>query len=220
MVMFGGEAGGSVRSLSLIHATRVLLIIMLAPILLNYFYDVDLAPRMGDKTLEIPLIELVLMAAAAVIGWKGGERIGLFGAPMLGPLILATFLSLSGLLHTKPPEEAILAAQLFIGIGIGVHYVGVTMQELRHDVLAGTGYVFLLALLAAGFTWMASLLQVASPVALFLAYAPGGQSEMLLLAFAVGADLGFVVIHHLTRIMLIILLAPFIARFLPEEHKQ
>jgi uncharacterized protein len=75
--------------------------------------------------------ELLIMVAIALIGWKGGERIGLFGAAILGPLILAAILSLTDVMHYRPPAEAILAAQYFIGIGIGVHYVGVTWRELR-----------------------------------------------------------------------------------------
>mgnify|MGYP002651897168 CR=1 FL=1 len=39
----------------------------------------------------------------------------------------------------------------------------------------------------------------------FLAFAPGGQAEMTVLAIVVGADLGFVVVHHLTRLVLVIL---------------
>jgi Transition state regulatory protein AbrB len=69
------------------------------------------------------------MAAAALVGWKGGERIGLFGASILEPMILTATLSLVGLIHHRPPAEAILAAQFFIGIGIGVFYVGVTLSR-------------------------------------------------------------------------------------------
>jgi uncharacterized membrane protein AbrB (regulator of aidB expression) len=35
MVLFGQEAGGDVRALSLIHATRVLIIVTLAPLILT-----------------------------------------------------------------------------------------------------------------------------------------------------------------------------------------
>ena len=47
----------------------------------------------------------------------------------------------------------------------------------------------------------------------FLAYAPGGQAEMTVWAIVSGADLGFVIAHHLTRIILVISGAPIAARF-------
>ncbi|WP_283643304.1 AbrB family transcriptional regulator [Marinovum algicola] len=211
MVIFGTEAGGDPRALSLVHATRVLIIVTLAPIILTYGYGAGLTNPIGAPASELPVRELALMAAAAWIGWKGGARIGLFGASILGPLILTALLSLSGLIHARPPREAILVAQFFIGCAIGVHFLGVTFRELRRVVVAGVGYVALLALLATGFTALATRLGLARPVETFLAFAPGGQAEMTVLAIVSGADLGFVITHHLTRIILVILGAPIVA---------
>ncbi|WP_283637892.1 AbrB family transcriptional regulator [Marinovum algicola] len=211
MVIFGTEAGGDPRALSLVHATRVLIIVTLAPIILTYGYGAGLTNPIGAPASELPVQELALMAAAAWIGWKGGARIGLFGASILGPLILTALLSLSGLIHARPPREAILVAQFFIGCAIGVHFLGVTFRELRRVVVAGVGYVALLALLATGFTALATRLGLARPVETFLAFAPGGQAEMTVLAIVSGADLGFVITHHLTRIILVILGAPIVA---------
>ncbi|AKO96315.1 Putative ammonia monooxygenase [Marinovum algicola DG 898] len=211
MVIFGTEAGGDPRALSLVHATRVLIIVTLAPIILTYGYGAGLTNPIGAPASELPVQELALMAAAAWIGWKGGARIGLFGASILGPLILTALLSLSGLIHVRPPREAILVAQFFIGCAIGVHFLGVTFRELRRVVVAGVGYVALLALLATGFTAVATRLGLARPVETFLAFAPGGQAEMTVLAIVSGADLGFVITHHLTRIILVILGAPIVA---------
>ncbi len=212
MILFGKEAGGDVRALSLIHATRVLIIVTIAPIILTGFYGVELTAPIGAPALDVPIRELLLMIAVALIGWKGGERIGLFGAAILGPLILAAVLSLTDLLHYRPPAEAILAAQYFIGIGIGVHYVGVTWRELQKDVAAGVAFAVVLAILATGFTVVVTMAGLANPVEAFLAFAPGGQAEMTVLAIVVGADLGFVVVHHLARIVLVITGAPIVAR--------
>ena len=119
-----------------------------------------------------------------------------------------------GIIHVRPPAEAILAAQYFIGIGIGVGYVGVTVHELRRDVLSGLAYVVLVALLAIGFTEVVVQTGLAKPLEGFLAFAPGGQAEMTVLAIVSGADLGFVIAHHLTRIVLVITAAPLVARLL------
>lgn len=212
MIIFGQEAGGNPRILSLVHATRVLIIVTVAPILLTSLYGAGLTNPIGQPTAELPVSELLLMAAAALIGWKGGERIGLFGASILGPMIVAAALSLAGFLHTRPPAEAILAAQFFIGTGVGVHYVGVTLAELRKIIAAGVAFVLILAVLAAFFAQLANLLGLAPAIEAFLAFAPGGQAEMTVLAIVAGADLGFVIAHHLVRIVLVITGAPIMAR--------
>lgn len=214
MVSFGIEAGGDARALSLIHATRLLALLAIAPFVLVMLYGAELTRPIGAAASTLPLSEMALMALAALIGWKGAERIGLFGAPILGPMIVTAALSLAGFIHVRPPAEAILASQLFIGVGIGVHYVGVTLRELRNTVAAGIGYVLLLAALAAAFTELVVLSGVAQPLDAFLAFAPGGQAEMAVMAIIVGADLGYVVLHHLTRVVLVILGAPFAARLM------
>ncbi|MEM9247701.1 MAG: AbrB family transcriptional regulator [Pseudomonadota bacterium] len=214
MIVFGQEAGANVRALSLIHATRVLVIVTVAPFILVNGFGVSLSNPIGAPAATLPPHELALMAAAAVIGWKGGERIGLFGASILGPLITTATLSLLDLIHARPPAEAIIAAQYFIGISIGVGYVGVTLRELRRDVLSGMVFVIVLAALAALFTEAVYLLGLAKPVEGFLAFAPGGQAEMAVLAIVAGAELGFIVVHHLVRITLVILCAPLAFRWL------
>ena len=46
-----------------------------------------------------------------------------------------------------------------------------------------------------------------------LALTPGGQAELVVLAIIVGADVAFVVAHHVLRLFLVILGAPIAARF-------
>ena len=214
MVIFGGEAGADTRALSLIHATRVLIIIAIVPVILTQAFGVTLDASIGAPATQIPAGELLLMAAAALVGWKGGERIGLFGASILGPMIVTAALSLLGVIQNRPPSEAILAAQFFIGAGIGVGYVGVTLYELRRDVFSGFLYVLILATLTFLFTELVVLAGLAHPVEAFLAYAPGGQGEMTVLTIVAGADLGFVIMHHVLRVLIVITGAPLVARLL------
>jgi uncharacterized protein len=214
MLLFGQEAGANLRALSLIHATRVVVVIVLVPIILTTAYGVTLDAPIGRPVTEVPLFEMALMVVAGWVGWKGGKRIGLFGAPIIGPMILTAVLSLADLIHTRPPAEAILAAQYIIGTGIGVYYVGVTLRELRHDVLSGMAFAVLLAGLAAVFTVFVTILGLAPPVEAFLAFAPGGQAEITVIAIVVGADLGFVIVHHIARFVLVIMGAPVVAAML------
>ncbi|WP_209001423.1 AbrB family transcriptional regulator [Stappia sp. BW2] len=211
MVIFGTEAGGNPRALSLIHATRVLLVVTLAPFILTHFFGAALTNPIGAPIRDVPLHELGLMVAAALVGWKGGEKLGLFGASILGPMIVTAALSLAGLIHIRPPAEAILAAQFFIGCGIGVHFTGITWSELSRIVIAAVAYVFLLAALAALVALVVTTLELGRSTEAFLAFSPGGQAEMTVLAIVTGADLGYVVTHHLTRIVLVIVGAPLAA---------
>ncbi len=219
MIIFGQEAGGNPRILSLIHATRVLIIVTAAPVVLTGAFDVVLSNPIGSPVADLPWHELILMLVAALAGWKIAARLRLFGASILGPLIAAALLTLSGLISSRPPAEALLFSQFVIGAGIGVHYVGITLRELRQVVGAGVVYVVLLAIVAAMFAAIVSQFGLAAPVEALLAFIPAGQAEITILTIVAGADLGFVITHHIVRITLVILGAPLFARQISQNPK-
>lgn len=212
MMVFGEEAGADPRALSLLHATRVMMVVMLAPPLIWAFWGVDLTTAPGQPANETPLDQLALMVVAALGGWQLAKAVGLFGASILGPMIATAILSLSGFITMRPPAEAIWAAQVFIGLAVGVRYTGVTFYELRRFVLAGALLSLCLALLTVGFAEAIYLANLAPQLEAFMAFAPGGQAEMAVLALLAGADLAFIVAHHVLRIVLVITLSPIVDR--------
>lgn len=212
MLVFGEEAGGDVRALSLIHATRVLVIVVALPFLMHLFWGSDLTRPPGVPAATLPLSQLVLMLACGILGWQVAKRIGMFGSSILGPMILAAILAIAGVLHHRPPLEAIWFAQFFIGMTVGVKYAGVTLAEVRRDLMAGVGFCGILIVLTLIFTGTIRAADLAPPMEALLAFAPGGQAELAILALIVGADLAFVVAHHVLRIFVVILGAPLFAR--------
>ncbi|MEL7092695.1 MAG: AbrB family transcriptional regulator [Pseudomonadota bacterium] len=222
MLIFGEEAGGDVRALSLIHATRVMAIVVALPFILKGYWGVDLSNPPGAPALTLPLSQLALMVVAGLAGWQIAKAVGLFGASILGPMILAGILALTGLLEHRPPAEAIWAAQFFIGMTVGTKYSGVTGNEVRRDVTAALGFCVILLILAALFVEFIYLFSLAPPMEALLAFAPGGQAEMTVLALIAGADLAFVIAHHVLRIVTVILGAPIAARLFspkPPTHQ-
>ncbi|MEM6372609.1 MAG: AbrB family transcriptional regulator [Pseudomonadota bacterium] len=212
MLVFGEEAGGDPRTLSLIHATRVLVIVVALPFILQGFWGADLSNPPGAPATDIPATQMLLMVACALIGWQGAKRLGMFGASILGPLILAALCALVGLLQSRPPVEAIWAAQFFIGMSVGMKYSGITMDEVRRDLTAGLGFCGILIVLTLVFVEVVYAFGLAGGMDALLAFAPGGQAELTVLALIVGADVAFVIAHHVLRIFVVILGAPLFAR--------
>ncbi|MBY5931756.1 AbrB family transcriptional regulator [Tateyamaria omphalii] len=212
MLVFGEEAGGNPRSLSLIHATRVMVIVVALPFILQGVWNADLSNPPGVPAVSLGFDQLALMVAAALIGWRGAKAIGMFGASILGPLIIAAALALAGLLQNRPPAEAIWAAQFFIGMTVGVKYTGITMAEIRRDLAAGLGFCIILIVLTVIFVEGVYTAGLAPGMETLLAFAPGGQAELTVLALIVGADVAFVIAHHVLRIFVVILGAPLFAR--------
>ena len=212
MLVFGEEAGGKVRTLSLIHATRVMVIVVALPFILKGIWDADLTTPPGAPLVSVPVQERARMVGGAGVGGGGAARSGMSGASILGPLIVAAIVAMAGLLQNRPPAEAIWAAQFFIGMSIGAKYAGITLAELKRDVAAGLGFCGILIVLTLIFVEFIYAFGLAPGQEALLAFAPGGQAELTVLALIVGADVAFVVAHHVLRIFVVILGAPLAAR--------
>jgi membrane AbrB-like protein len=212
MLLFGEEAGADVRALSLFHATRIMVIVMVLPFILQFYWGTDLSNPPGVPAATLPFGQLVLMVICGLAGWQIAKAVGMFGASILGPMILAAILALTGVLQHRPPVEAIWMAQFFIGMTVGTKYAGVTGAEVRRDVAAALGFCVILVVLSAGFVEIIHVFHLAPPMEALLAFAPGGQAEMAVLALIAGADMAFVISHHVLRIVVVILGAPLAAR--------
>ncbi|MEM7746110.1 MAG: AbrB family transcriptional regulator [Pseudomonadota bacterium] len=214
MLIFGEQAGADPRALSLIHTTRVLVIVSLMPFLLTWIWGLSLTGPPGDPAISVPLREYAIMLACAALGWWAGEKVGLFGAPIIGPLIVAGAASLTDILHYRPPAEAMQIAQFFLGLGIGVKYAGITMAEIKRVLTASLGHCVILGVITIIFAEIVIQTGLAPPLEAVISFAPGGQAEMVLLAIIAGTDMAFVVTHHLVRVVIVILGAPIAARLL------
>ena len=211
MILFGEEAGANVRSMSLIQATRVLVIVVALPFLMKGIWEANLTDPPGVPMTTLPASQLLLMVVCAIVGWRAAKAVGMFGASILGPMIVAAIVTLGGFLEHRPPAEAIWAAQFFIGLSIGSRYTGITGHEVRRDLVAGLGFCVILMILTVAFVEVILFLDLAPGMDALLAFAPGGQAEMTVLALIVGADVAFVVAHHVLRLVIVILGAPLVA---------
>ena len=214
MVIFGIEAGANPRALSLIHATRVLVLVTIAPVVLIQIFGLTLDQPLGVDISAVSSRELIIQLLAGIVGWRLFKALRVFGASVLGPMVVAAILMLSGVLTQRPPQEVIVISQFFIGIGIGVHYVGITLAELRKDILAAFGYILILGAVAAAVVAGISRFSPLPASDLFLAFWPAGQAELAVLSLAAGAAVGVVVLHHVVRICFVILGAPIVSKIL------
>ncbi|WP_368373225.1 AbrB family transcriptional regulator [Rubellimicrobium arenae] len=101
-------------------------------------------------------------------------------------------------------------AQFLIGLNIGFHYIGVTCRELRRTIGVKALIMLILAMLADAVAEVP--VSLASPVKAFLAFAPGAEAEVTVLAIVSGANLAYVVVHHLAPILVVILGTPLVMR--------
>ena len=127
-------------------------------------------------------------------------------------MILSGIAHIAGWVTVAPPTLFVIAAQITIGTVIGTRFVGATLAEIRRDIgLASVASLLMLAAavgFAEGIAWISGV-----PLAqAFLAFSPGGLTEMSLLTLAMDQDVTYVSLMHIIRITLVIAVAPFVFR--------
>ena len=103
-------------------------------------------------------------------------------------------------------------AQLVVGTGLGANFSGATIKQLLNAFGLGLIAVSLMLVISYGFAVMTANLVPLSFDALFISYAPGGVTEMNLIALSLGISPVITATHHLLRILLTSLLSGFLAR--------
>jgi hypothetical protein len=116
------------------------------------------------------------------------------------------------LVHAVMPWWAVNTAQIALGAVTGARFVGTPLRLLARFVAAAFGSfavsVAVVAVFAAGLVTLLSV-HVAE---VLIAFAPGSVDAMMLLALALNLDPVYVGAHHLTRILLVSVAMPLIAR--------
>ena len=215
MVITGAAMGADDRTIALVHTSRVLLVVLTIPLWYRYMTGVVTTPSsIGPSIGAIGLTDIVVLGACAVAGVWVGRIIRLPAYRLSGPLLASTVVHATGLSSSAPPWEVVAVAQVVVGSAIGARFTGVPMRRVVGIMAASV--VSTVVMLAATVTF-ALVLAPATGLdwrSIVLAYAPGGLAEMSLIALSLGIETAFVATHHVVRIGLVVVGAPFVfARF-------
>lgn len=209
MIMLGDKCGGDPQRIAIAQSLRIILVILFLPPLFWIFEGgegqlgpADTVLAHGWMLLTIPLL-LPL-----------GRWLRIPSAALLTPLLMAALLSGLNLASLTLPNWGMNLMLWVLGSAIGSRFQGMT-RRLLGRYLWQSGVATLLALIVLAFfaELIHQALGIGRDVAL-LALAPGGIGEMAILAVALNIDPVFVAFHHLLRMITLMIVAPFAARWL------
>lgn len=221
MVAIGEDARADLRRLSIIHGTRIMVIVFAVPLWIQ-FAGIDGAVPIipaSAKLSAITLKEALILVACGAGGYYAGIKLGISGAAIIGPMLANGIVHFLGFAHARVPVEFVNAAQVMIGVHIGCQFAGITSRELITTVSVAFGYALVLLVGAAAFTVIVAWVAGIDPNAVALAFAPGGQPEMNLIALVMDIDPAYVALHHLLRVMIIVFGAQFVLAWLRKMDK-
>ncbi|MCZ6859649.1 MAG: AbrB family transcriptional regulator [Alphaproteobacteria bacterium] len=222
MVIVGGEMGGDERTISLVHGSRVLLVVLVIPFgfMLMGGYDNAARPPLGDSFASMGGLDLAILAGCALLGAFGARALHIPAAFVTGPMALSAVVHLTGLTASKPPTEMVALAQVVIGVAVGCRFAGVSPARVARTLLEALGSTTIMLAVTLIFALALEPLAATSFAALVLSFAPGGLAEMSLIALALGIDAAFVSTHHIMRIIMVVIAAPLLFRLLRRRRQR
>ncbi|TVV72933.1 AbrB family transcriptional regulator [Sphingomonas solaris] len=216
MVVMGAERGADERTVGLIHAARIFLVVFILPFLIRLVAAPVTAAPLPPVTGDTANWALVAWATGCVIvGLVLGRLLRLPAWHLVGPLAVSAAVHMSGIADFRIPGWALATAQVGLGATIGCRFVGLSLRVLLRTLLLAAGSTVIL--LAVTILWAVAIAAVTGidPVLLTLAYSPGGLAEMSMVSLSLALEPGFVVIHHLARVVLVLVGAPIAFRTSP-----
>lgn len=211
MIEMGEARGADVPSIVLAHSLRIVLTIGLMAFIFRIVLGHDVgAAGMNGHAPALGPADAALLAACAVLGAVAGTRLRLPAPTFLGPLILSAAIHMAGLTDSAPPTLLINAVQVVLGTILGARFLGIPPTLLARAGVLSLGATLLTLSLAFGGAMALSRLAGVGLDQGLLALAPGGLTEMGLIALAINADVAFVALHHVVRILIVIVVAPLL----------
>jgi uncharacterized protein len=207
MTAMAEAAGANQRTVILVQATRIVMIVFAVPLWLQV-HDGLAAPtpfaspvRLADSSL----IDIATLVAMAGTGWGLAHWLGLAGAPIVGPMVVSGAAHALGFTTVRLPVELLIFAQIGVGVLLGCQFRGLTLKEFTNTMVWGILNAIVLLSVTAVVVTIVSNWTGFDQVSVLMAFAPGGQTELNLLAFVLGVDVAYVALHHLARLAIVIL---------------
>ena len=215
MIELAEGAGADIPRVILAQSLRIVTTIAVVAIWFRWIEGVQVGQSSAQAGFaDLAAVDLALLAAAAGIGSWIGLALKLPAPTLLGPMILSAALHLTEVTTSAPPSELVIFAQIILGTVLGCRFVGIRARALVPAMALSLGATLIMLGLAFGFALALQSLTGQSADQLLLAYAPGGLTEMSLVAIALHAEVAFVAAHHVLRILMVIVAAPLIFRLL------
>ncbi len=218
MILAGGALGGDERRISMSHAARVLIAIFALSFGYRWFGDYvpTVAPTLGGEAMN--WLDWLLLTGCGVVGFVVARALRIPAYALVGPMVLSALVHALGITHSRPPVWLVAAAQVVVGAMVGSRFDGAAPRMVGKALILAVFATAALLVLAAVFGEAVEATLGIPFSAALLAFAPGGLAEMSLIALSLDIDAAYVSSHHIVRIFMIVLAAPFLFRLLSRDR--
>jgi membrane AbrB-like protein len=216
IIVMARELGADQRMVAVLQYLRVLLIVVLMPVVATTLYGASSGSGGAPDTAAPGWpVGLVFTAGCAVAGLLVGRLVPFPAVSMLGPMVVAAVVDLTGLgSGAQVPDLVQSAAFLVIGLQVGVSFTRDSLRTIGRALPLALGTILALIVACAGLGAVLARATGTSALDGYLATTPGGLYAVLATATDSGANATFVLAVQVLRLFVMLLSAPLIARWL------
>jgi membrane AbrB-like protein len=204
VIALSSELGGDLRAVAIVQTVRVLLLVVGLPNGLALFGLVVPAvplPR-GPAGFSV-LGEMLLLLGVAITFALVFLRLRFPGGLLFGALAGSALLHGTGLIHAALPWWVGAASVIVLGALVGSRFANTSARMLVGHLGAAFGSFAVSMVVATVFVVIVARL-FSFPIAnIVIAFAPGAQDTMMVLALALHLDPVYVGAHHLARFLVV-----------------
>ena len=220
-IVLADELDADNRLVAVLQYLRVLIIVVLTPRVATTICPGDHGFHGGAASADAgSLGDAALLIAVSVAGGLGiGRLIRLPAYALLGPMLVASGLTLAGVSFAQPlPSWIQYIAFAAIGLQVGLRFTPDSMRAAGRALVPG---LIAIAGLLVGCALLGLLLAPLADVSAldaYLATTPGGLYAVLATAVGSGANTTFVLAVQVLRLFVMLLAAPVLAKWLVRER--
>ena len=209
MTLLAERAGARTDLVAAAHSLRLLLVVILLPFGMQWFQahwglHVNTALLPGPRESQWPgLLWLAMVTGGGALVMRWLKRTNPW---FMGAMLVSMGLTLSGQQWSAVPKELSNAAQLVIGISLGVRFQKEfirTAPQWMLSVLVGS---LSMMLAAAGLGWVLAEATGLHPATMILGTAPGGIAEMAITAKVLELGVPVVTAFQVCRLVAVLML--------------
>jgi uncharacterized protein len=204
VISLSTELGGDLRAIAIVQTVRILLLVIGLPNGLALFGLVvpAVAAARGPAGMAV-LGEMTLLVAVAGACAFAFQRLRFPGGLLFGAMAGSAILHGTGYIHAVLPWWIGSACVIVLGGVVGSRFANTTFRMLVAFLGAAFGS-FAVSMLVATLFVLIDIHFFSFPVAnVVIAFAPGAQDTMMVLALALHLDPVYVGAHHLARFLIV-----------------
>ncbi len=218
VMVLAAESRADLRAIAIVQVMRVVILTIGIPTGLALFGLTATGAFLPKSSAGIPsFAELAILIGVSAVAAVLLQAIRFPGGLMFGAMLASAVLHGTGYIDAVLPWWVAAFAVIGIGAVTGSRFANTDPITLLRYLGAALGS-FAVAILVASVFVVALTALLPVPIAdVVVAYAPGAQDTMMVMALALHLDPIFIGAHHLSRYMLVSLTIPFLGRWLGPE---